>query len=396
MVRPRVLALTKSTGGIAFYNRMLLSELHARGVASHTVCLSENAADYAAELASHGLGSEVVEMARYRIDPLGDLAALRRVVAAARRERAQVIVCHGSKPSVLGRAAARMLGLPAVYRQASMPFLRRVQGRRAPLYWAIELAARPLGGTMVALTEQARQETIAKGLAAAGRVRVIRTGVDVERFRPRGDRDARARALGLDPSRPIVGWIGRMEPQKAPLDFLAAVRQVAPSRPVVQFVMAGDGRLGPEVERRVAEWGLGGRVHLLPWQADPAPVLRAFDVYVLSSRWEGLPLTLLEAMASGCAPVSTDVDGCMDAIEPGVSGATVPAAAPERLADALGAMLDDPARRRAVGEEARRRAVALFDKRRMVSEWEALLADLCAGGWPAGAGAIAGAAGPAR
>lgn len=370
MKKIRILALTKSTGGIAFYNKMLLSALDQNRFESHTICLSEGADAYAAELKAVGLSAEVFAMARYRIDPLGDLSVLRYVLKVARAHEADVLICHGSKAGFIGRTAGCILGRPAIYRQASMPFLKRVQGRKAPAYWALEKIGGWFGGKLVAITDYARQETLRNRLVPRDAIQVIRTGVDTDRFRPAGRRETAAEQLGLDAARPIVGWFGRLEPQKAPLDYVAALRRVAPNHPEAQFVMAGEGNLRAEVEHSLR--GLRN-VHLLPWQTDLETVFQAVDIYVLSSLWEGLPLTLLQAMSSGCVPVSTTVDGCAEVIETGTSGLLVPPGAPDEMAAALDNLLSSSERRSGMALAARKRVLDLFDRRQMVREWEEFL-----------------------
>ena len=373
MSKIRILAVTKSTGGIAFYNKMLLSALDPELFESHTICLSENAEGYAAGLRDAGLSAETCAMDRYRINPGGDLRALRHVRRVAKDRQADILICHGSKAGFIGRAVGLLDGIPAIYRQASMPFLRRVQGKKAPYYWLLEHLAGRLGGTLVAITEHARRETRNRNVVKDRAIRVIRTGIDTDRFRPKALRHEVAAELGLDPDRPIVGWLGRFEPQKAPLDYVEALRQVAPRHPDVQFVMAGEGRLRGEVEALAAAGQLPANVKLLPWQADPARAFQAMDIYALSSLWEGLPLTLLEAMACGCAPVSTTVDGCAEAIGDDGAGILVPPSDPAAMAAALNQMLSDPDFRQSCAKAARDRVLKLFDRRRMVGEWEALL-----------------------
>ncbi|WIY27734.1 glycosyltransferase [Parasedimentitalea psychrophila] len=379
MTKIRILALTKSTGGISFYNKMLLAALDPAKFESHTICLSDNAEAYAANLQAAGQSAEVFAMARYRISPASDLAVLRHVLAVARDRRSSLLLGHGSKAGFIARAAGRIAGIPAIYRQASMPFLRRFQGGKAPIYWALEHGAGRLGGKTVAITEHARRETLAKRVATADAIQVIRTGIDTGQFQPQGIRDTVAAELGLDPARPIVGWLGRLEPQKAPLDYVAALRKVAPSHPGVQFVIAGEGSLRAEVERQLNDTPLDN-VRLLPWQDDPGRAYQAMDIFAMSSLWEGLPLTLLEAMASGCAPISTTVDGCAEAIENGVSGLLIPPASPAAMAAALDDLLSSPDRRRAFASAARQRVQQLFDRRRMVGEWETLLSEQAAAG----------------
>ncbi len=369
----KVLAITKSTGGVALYNRMLLAELKAEGYVSHTICLSDEAPEYANKLRDLGLSAEPMAMARYSIDPVGDFKVLQQITDVTRQTLPDVIICHGSKAGFIGRIVGRRTGCPVIYCQASMPFLRRVQGWKAPIYWSLDYLVSKIGGHIVTLTEQARETTIKFRLNPKDRVSAIRTGIDVERFAPPPDRDAAVSAIGLDPSRLVVGWMGRMEPQKAPLDYVKALQTVVAKHPDVQFVFAGEGRLKDEVAQAIAAAGLSEQVKILPWQDDPAKTLKAFDVFALSSLWEGLPLTLLEAMASGCCPVSTDVDGCTDAVVDGETGRVVSAGDPDVFAAALDQILTDKALRETFAKGSRDRAVALFDKRMMVRNWMSLI-----------------------
>lgn len=372
----KILAITKSTGGVSLYNRLLLTELQQEGFQSHTVCLSDDAKDYAEKLRARGLSAEPMAMARYSIDPAGDLRVLRQITRIARDMAPDVIICHGSKSGFVGRIVGRRIGCPVIYRQASMPFLRRVQGAKAPVYWLLDYLVGKIGGHIVTLTEDAMHTTRKFRLNPKDRISVIRTGVDVDRFSPPADRSAAVRDIGLDPDRLVVGWMGRLEPQKAPLDYVEALKIVAPKHPDVQFVFAGDGRMRTEVQNAIDTAGLGDQVRMLAWQDDPAKTLKAFDVYTLSSLWEGLPITLLEAMASGCCPVSTDVDGCTDAIVDGETGRLVVAGDPKVFAAALDQVLADPVLRKTLAAGARKRATDLFDKRIMVRNWMALIEKL--------------------
>lgn len=371
-----VLALTKSTGGIALYHQALVAGLDARRFAIHTLCLSENAEEYANALRASGQTAETFAMARYKIDIMGDLRVMRRAVAAARQIGAKVVLCHGSKPGMIGRAVGWWLGIPTVYCQASLPFLTRVQGRKAPVYRVMERVARVFRGHIVCLTDGARRATLEHGLTPPDRVSVIKTGIDTQRFRPTGERAAVLAELGLDPAKPVVGWIGRFEPQKAPDVFIEAALRLLALHPTVQIVMAGEGRQKDQIAARVAASGQGARIHLLPWQTNPARLMQAFDIFTLSSRWEGLPLVLLETMALGCVPVSTHVDGCAEVVAPGQGGWLVPPDDPAALAAALAEALSDPVRLAAMSQKVRAHVAAHFDKTRMLDEWAALLTRL--------------------
>lgn len=374
--RIRVLVVTKSTGGLAQYNYVLSKGLDQARFELRTLCLSDGAEAYAERLRAAGTAAEFHPMARYSIDPVGDFRTALHVRRLVRGFRPDVILCHGSKPGFIGRMVGRICGVPCVYRQASMPFLRRIQGRKAPVYWTLELVARSFRGRMVALSHYARRTTIRLGVSHPDLISVILTGIDTGRFRATGRRDEMRRKFGLDPDRPVVGWIGRLEPQKAPGDYCKTLETLCQRHPDAQFLLAGEGRLAPEVDRALASGPLKGRVVRLPWQSDPREVFEASDIFALSSLWEGLPIVLLEAMAMGCVPVVTDVDGCSEVIEPGKNGFLVPAAQPDRMADAISALLSDPDRLPALSAAARARIETAFDQGRMIREWEELFASM--------------------
>lgn len=371
-----VLAVTKSTGGTAFYNQTLLAGLEPEHFRSHTICLSENAPAYSASLQAIGLGAEQISMSRYRIDLVGDFKAFRRIHALAASNAFDVILCHGSKAGFMARLAGWLSRTPTIYCQASLPFLRRIQGWKSTAYGALEILARGFGGHIVSLTQSARDATMRRHITSADASSVIRTGIDTDRFRPKGRRDAAVTEMGLDPSRPVVGWIGRFEPQKAPMEYLAALELVVRKHPDAQFVIAGEGAQLQDMKERISATGLTSAVHLLGWQDDPVKTFEAFDIFAMTSRWEGLPLTLLEAMAMGVVPVSTDVDGCAEVIRDGIDGRLVPAGDPQAMADALDDLLErddlDTMKSRA-----RDRIEFTFNQQRMISEWAALLRRLC-------------------
>jgi glycosyltransferase involved in cell wall biosynthesis len=172
--------------------------------------------------------------------------------------------------------------------------------------------------------------------------------------------------------------VTRLSPQKAPLDFVKAVARVAEQRPDVHFVVVGDGPLRTEVEARIVAAGLADRIHLTGLRRDVPDLLHSFDVFALTSLWEGLPRVLPQAMAAGLAVVATAVDGNAEAVEDGVSGLLTPPGDPQALAVALLRLLDNPVLAAEMGAAGRERS-AEFGARKMVDDiaalYEALLAE---------------------
>jgi glycosyltransferase involved in cell wall biosynthesis len=171
---------------------------------------------------------------------------------------------------------------------------------------------------------------------------VVSNGVDVERFAQASAADLREFGIPADAQRVI--FVGRLHPQKGWRHLLAAFSQVNrefPEGAKPHLLIAGDGPERALVVSEISRLGLNERVHLAGWQRDVAPLLRAADVFVLSSLWEGMPNVLLEAMAAGLPCVATSVEGVAELIIPGETGRLVAPGDEPALAAEISALLTD-------------------------------------------------------
>jgi len=211
------------------------------------------------------------------------------------------------------------------------------------------------------------------------RIVTIRNGVDLDRFRAVSREDAR-RALGLTPSQLVVGTVGRLVPVKDHANLLRAMAILRARGRQPGLVIVGEGPLRVELERLAGSLGLADSVRMLGARPDVESVLVALDVFVLSSKSEGLSNTIIEAMASGLPVVATSVGGADELVEHGRTGLLVPREDPEALAEAVAALLDDAARRGEMGRAGRAKAEREFSLERMLAGYERLYLDLAAGG----------------
>jgi len=203
------------------------------------------------------------------------------------------------------------------------------------------------------------------------KMRVVYNGIDLERVPPFAlDRCAARRALGLDPVRRLVAQVGRLEAQKDYPTFLAAAARVATALPDVDFLVVGDGALRAELETTARELGIADRVRFLGLRHDVPGLLAGVDVLALTSRWEGLPNVVIEAMATGAVAVATDVGGCSELIVGGETGLLVPPGRPDAVAAALLEVLGAPERAAAMALAARHRIEREFTVGAMVAKTE--------------------------
>jgi L-malate glycosyltransferase len=188
-------------------------------------------------------------------------------------------------------------------------------------------------------------------------VMVIPNGIDLEHMRSRmGGRDLERVALGVAPDEVLVGTVANFRHQKDYPTLLRAAQRVVQSGEAIRFIAIGDGPLERELFRLHRQLGLGDRFLFLGRSEDPARVLAACDLFVLSSQFEGLPLSVIEALAMGLPVVATSVGGVQDVVTNGREAELVPVGNPGRLADTLLALARDGERRREMRAAALSRA----------------------------------------
>ncbi len=303
-----------------------------------------------------------------RLSPWHDLTATFRLWRTMRQGRYDVVHTHSSKAGILGRVAAWLAGVPViVHTTHGWGFNRHQPWHVYWLYVYLERFCARLSAAIIVVGTPNRDEGLALGIGRREQYRLIRSGIEIQSFRDVAMSRAEARErLGLPPESFVIGSVGRLGEQKAPLDLLAAFVPVAAARPETRLVYVGDGPQRAELEAAVARAGLTGRVHLAGLRRDVPELLRAFDVFALASHWEGLPRVFPQAMAAGLPIVATLVDGAPDAITPGENGWLVAVGDMAAMADRLGALAAEPALARRMGAAGLAR-VDEFDARRMVA-----------------------------
>jgi len=196
-------------------------------------------------------------------------------------------------------------------------------------------------------------------------------GVDVDdaRLGAAARADARRR-LDLPDDAPVIGNVANLTPKKDHANLLAAVERLRAEHPRLVVVLIGSGPLEAELHQQVVQRGLGEHVRFLGMRDDVLDLLPALDVFVLSSRFEGLPISMLEAMASEVACVVTSVGGIPEAVDDGEEGLLVPPGDSDALAVALGRVLSDSDLRHRLGVAARKRVTRDFSIDRAVRTLE--------------------------
>jgi len=195
------------------------------------------------------------------------------------------------------------------------------------------------------------------------RLAVIPNGVDVERYAREVDRDAVRSSIGVAPDAQLAIVVAKLMTQKGHAVLLDALPRVLERVSALRVVLVGEGELRGALDARVTDGGLAGRVIFAGNRGDIPQLLAASDLFVLPSLWEGLPMALLEAMASGLPVVATAVSGTREVIEPGRSGILVPPGDADALAEAMLGVLEQPAVAASLGAAARKRVEDCYSAR---------------------------------
>lgn len=295
------------------------------------------------------------------------LATILALARLCREFQPDVLVAHGFSEHLWGRYAGLLAGVPHLVHVEHNTRERYTRWRLAQTRW---LAART--SRIVGCSEGVRQALLAMGMPEARTV-AIPNGI---RLQPFADADAHPLAARI-PGLVMVARYSRQKDHDSLLRALALLRGRG-LRPPLLLAGGGKAMHRAPLERLAAELGLGDQVRFLGVVRNVPELLMTHRIAVLSTRYEGMPLALIEGMAAGCAVVGSAVPGVREVLEDGVDGLLVPGADPETLADALERLLRDEVLATRLGHAARARAVREYGRERMNGRYEALFLELAA------------------
>lgn len=358
-----------SVGGGQQHVLLLAAGLRQRGVDVVVACPAEG---YLADrLDAAGIARHPVRM-HNRPDP----AALAGMVRLCRQRRFDLVHTHGGTAGLWGRIGASLARVPArVHTFHGLHALHQQSGFHRRLLLAVERGLARLTSRVICVAGSDYALASSSALLPAGGGIVIRNGIDLSRFTHAVDPESREllrTGLGCAAGDLVIGTIGRLHRQKGHEDLVRAMPEVLAACPSCRFVIVGDGELRGEIERLAGALAVSGRLHLAGERVDAPELLQAFDLFVLPSLWEGLPLVLIEAAAAGCAIVATGVDGNREILEGEASAIFVPPADPPALAAALIRAAGDRALRARLGAQARETVLPRFGVDAMVEATLAL------------------------
>jgi glycosyltransferase involved in cell wall biosynthesis len=284
------------------------------------------------------------------------------LAAAIRAIAPDVVHTHSGTWYKTARATAH-LGLPLVYTDHGRPHPDQLRAR------LLDAAGARRTQRVVAVSAPLASQLARAVRIPHERIEVVLNGIDVAAVRSAAPLDGGREALGISPGQFVVGTVGRLEPVKGYDVLLHALARWPAGAPPVVAVIAGDGSRREELEALARSLGIADRVRFPGWIERPEGLYPLLDAFVLSSHSEGTSLSLLEAMAVGCAPVVTAVGGNADVAGPALAEWVVPPARPDAIAERLVELARSPARREAASALARGRIEAGFGLERTAERY---------------------------
>ncbi len=308
------------------------------------------------------------------LNPIKDIIAFIKLFFILRTKGYPIIHTHSSKAGILGRFAAKLAGTPIIIHTIHgwsfhdyMPFWRR------QLFITLEKIAASFTHRMIVVTQKDIEKGLRKGIGKPHQYILIRSAIPLDEFLHKStDKTELRLEFGIPPKVPVVGTVGRLSPQKNPLEWLEIAAKIAASKPNCYFLLVGDGPLRGEVENHIKKLNLQNRVILTGLRRDVPRLLSLMDVFLLTSLWEGLPRVLPQAMCVEVPIVAYASDGVAEIIKHDQTGLICAPGEINVAASYCLQILDSPDLRNKLIAQAKKLATEQFDLRSMIRQLEEL------------------------
>lgn len=367
--QPRLVHLTTTDISLAL---LLQPQLEAFAAAGYDVIAMSAPGPYTDRLQREGLRHEPVHHFTRRMAPHEDLLAFRELRRVLRRLAPDIVHTHNPKPGVFGRLAARSVRVPAIVNTVHGLYALPEDGalKRRVVYSLERAAARCSHVELVQNVEDI--PVLAKLGIREPKVRLLGNGIDLRRFDATAAAPARAQfraELGIDDDVVVVGAVGRLVAEKGLRELFEAARHVNDVHAATAFVVVGPADLdkGDAItQRELDDASASAHIRFLGERTDVERFYAAMDVFVIASWREGFSRSGMEAAAMGVPVVATDVRGCRQVVDDGLTGLLVPVRQPEALAAAISRLVTDPEERARMGRAGVVKARREFDQQRVI------------------------------
>ena len=327
------------------------------------------------QLHERGVEIRVLPELVRQVSPVHDLRAVSALARAFCELGADVVHTNSSKAGIVGRLAARRARVPRVLHTVhGWPFHDHQNPAAAMVWRQLERRAARLADRLVVVADADRTKGLAAGVGRPEQYVTVRSGIELATYGADATvRNQVRQELGLAADAAVIGAVNRLSPQKDPLSLVRAAAVPLRADPRARLLLVGDGPLRAQVLSEGRALGIADQVLSVGLRRDVSRLLTAVDVFASASLWEGLPRTVLQAMATRVPVVATAADGIVDVVQDGITGLLVPPGQADALGAALERVLRDAPLGRALADQAAAR-LPEFDAAVMVRRLERLYA----------------------
>jgi len=299
------------------------------------------------------------------LNPLKDFLAFLEIYRFIKHNKIDIVHVHSSKAGIIGRLAAGAVGVKVVIHTVHGWSFNDSQAYLLKKFYIFleRLCARSTSKIIV-VSHHDKEKGLNKLIGKESQYEIIPYGINHAEFQ--GNSSELKNEFHISSSDLLVGTIACFKPQKAPQDFIELARLVTAKSENVKFIMIGDGQMRGHIQKLISDYQLQDKVILAGWRRDIPQILSALDIFVLTSLYEGLPIAVLEAMASAKAVVATHTGGIAEVIKDGENGFLIAPKEPQELADKVFSLLNDVNLRKRLGENARLSIAGSFSVTSMV------------------------------
>ncbi len=352
-----------AVGGASIHVRDLALAMRQRG--HDVVIFLGSTGPVTQQLEAAGIAFQPLRHLQRAIHPWRDINALGELTGALRTFQPDLVSTHTAKAGLVGRAACQRLRIPAIYTPHGLSIGNRISPLAGPLFAAIERLAACWSAAIVCVCEQERQLALDHRIAPPSLLRVIHNGMP----------DVGPQLLANPSQQPArICSVARME---APKDHVTLLNALALLQDLQwECDLVGNGPLLGSLQSLATSLGIAPRIHFLGYLPDPAPVLAASQLFVLSTRSEAFPRSILEAMRAGLPVVASDVGGVPEAVTDGETGLLFPPADATALSLHLRSLIENPSLRQRFGARGRHSYSERFRSETMIETTEALYREI--------------------
>lgn len=327
--------------------------------------------NYVKEIRGAGINHISIRISRKLFSPIQDIVSLYKLVQTFRKHNFLIVHTHTPKASFLGQIAAKLAGSPIIIRtlhgfyfhEYTNPVLRKIM-------ILMETIAGRCSDLILSQNKEDLETAIKEGICSIEKIKFLGNGIDIERFNPnkikKTDLERKRRELGLDNSKKVIGFVGRLVAEKGVLELFQVAKIIQQERKDVLFLFVGhvdDEKKDAVTPKMAEEFGVADICRFIGFQEEMPLIYSMMDLFVLPSHREGFPRAAMEASAMGVPCIVTDIRGCREVVYDQKNGFLVPLGDVQALSQAMIDLLNNPSIAVEMGKTGRNIARERFDER---------------------------------